>query len=100
MASGCGEGCVCMMVLCALLTSQGGYDRHIHSDSRRLYRCLALTSTVIVAIETPETLPPWMARLIPHGGADATPFQVAPAAHHLPGAGLIPGTGGQPPSAS
>lgn len=49
MVGGFGEGCVCMMVMCALLTSQGGYERHIHSDLRRFYRCLALTSTVIVA---------------------------------------------------
>ena len=49
MARGFGEGCVCMVVMCALLTNQGGYERHIHRDSRRFYRCLALTSTVIVA---------------------------------------------------
>jgi hypothetical protein len=49
MAGGFGEGCVRMMFMCVVLTSQGGYERHIHSDSRRFYRCLALTSTVIVA---------------------------------------------------
>jgi hypothetical protein len=49
MAGGFGEGCVCMMVMCALLTSQRGYERHIHSDLQRFYRYLALTSTVIVA---------------------------------------------------
>ena len=49
MAGGFGEGCVCMMFMCVVLTSQGGYERHIHSDSLRFYRCLALTSTVMVA---------------------------------------------------
>jgi hypothetical protein len=44
-----GEGCACMMVMCALLTSQGGFERHIYSYSRRFYWDLALTSTVIVA---------------------------------------------------
>jgi hypothetical protein len=49
MAGDFGEGCVCMRLMCALHTSQGGYERHIHRNSRRFYRCLALTSTVIVA---------------------------------------------------
>jgi hypothetical protein len=49
MAGGFGEGCVCMMFMCVVLNSQGGYARHIHSNLRRFYRCLALTSTVMVA---------------------------------------------------
>ena len=49
MAGGFGEGCVCMMFMCAVPNSQEGYERLIHSNSQRFYRCLALTSTVIVA---------------------------------------------------
>jgi len=42
---------------------------------------------------------PWMARLILHGGADATPSLAVPAAYRLPGTGVISGIGGYPPSA-
>jgi hypothetical protein len=37
------------MFMGALLTSQGGCKQHNYSKSRRFYRCLALTSTVMVA---------------------------------------------------
>jgi hypothetical protein len=48
-ADGFTDECVCVMFMCALLTGQGGYERHIHVETHRFYRCLALASTVIVA---------------------------------------------------
>src|SRR5215813_14248674 len=38
-----------MMVMWVLLVGQGGCEWRIHNELRRFYRCLALTSTVMVA---------------------------------------------------